>query len=82
QSKEIQYSIDTNIQHNYAVCDKTKLQVLYLNIVSYAIKYTPNGQAIHVNITETASDDKKAWYLFICEDTGIVMKQEYIPHIF
>lgn len=26
QSKEIQYSIDTNIQHKYAVCDKTKLQ--------------------------------------------------------
>lgn len=82
QSKEIQYSIDTNIQHKYAVCDKTKLQEIYLNIVSNAIKYTPNGQAIHVNITETASDDKKAWYVFICEDTGIGMKQEYLPHIF
>ena len=82
QSKEIQYSIDTNVQHKYAVCDKTKLQEIYLNIVSNAIKYTPNGQAIHVNITETASDDKKAWYVFICEDTGIGMKQEYLPHIF
>ena len=82
QSKEIQYSIDTNIQHKYAVCDKTKLQEIYLNIVSNAIKYTPNGQAIHVNITETASDDKKACYVFICEDTGIGMKQEYLPHIF
>lgn len=82
QSKEIQYSIDTNIQHKYAVCDKTKLQEIYLNIVSNAIKYTPNGQAIHVNITETTSDDKKAWYVFICEDTGIGMKQEYLPHIF
>ena len=82
QSKEIQYSIDTNIQHKYAVCDKTKLQEIYLNIVSNAIKYTPNGQAIHVNITETASDDKKAWYVFICEDTGIGMKQEYLPYIF
>lgn len=82
QSKGIQYSIDTNIQHKYAVCDKTKLQEICLNIVSNAIKYTPNGQAIHVNITETASDDKKAWYVFICEDTGIGMKQEYLPHIF
>ena len=82
QSKEIQYSIDTNVQHKYAVCDKTKLQEIYLNIVSNAIKYTPNGQSIHVNITETASDDKKAWYVFICEDTGIGMKQEYLPHIF
>ena len=76
------YICITNIQHKYAVCDKTKLQEIYLNIVSNAIKYTPNGQAIHVNITETASDDKKAWYVFICEDTGIGMKQEYLPHIF
>lgn len=52
------------------------------HIVSNAIKYTPNGQSIHVNITETASDDKKAWYVFICEDTGIGMKQEYLPYIF
>ena len=38
QSKEIQYSIDTNVQHKYAVCDKTKLQEIYLNIVSNAFQ--------------------------------------------
>ena len=82
QIKGIHCSIDTNVQHKYAVCDKTKLQEIYLNIMSNAIKYTPGGHAIHVTIHETAFDDKKARYVFVCEDTGIGMNPEYLPHIF
>ena len=40
QMKGIHCSIDTNVQHKYAFCDKTKLQEIYLNIMSNAIKYT------------------------------------------
>ena len=82
QMKGIHCSIDTNVQHKYAFCDKTKLQEIYLNIVSNAVKYTPDGHAIHVTINETALDNKKALYVFVCEDTGIGMDPEYLPHIF
>ena len=82
QMKGIHCSIDTNVQHKYAFCDKTKLQEIYLNIMSNAIKYTPDGHAIHVTINETNFDDKKARYVFVCEDTGIGMASEYLPHIF
>ena len=82
QMKGIHCSIDTNVQHKYAVCDKTKLQEIYLNIMSNAIKYTPDGHSIHVTINETEFDDKKAQYVFVCEDTGIGMAPEYLPHIF
>ena len=37
QMKGIHCSIDTNVQHKYAFCDKTKLQEIYLNIMSNAI---------------------------------------------
>lgn len=82
QMKGIHCSIDANVQHKYAFCDKTKLQEIYLNIMSNAIKYTPDGHAIHVTINETNFDDKKARYVFVCEDTGIGMASEYLPHIF
>ncbi len=82
QMKGILCSIDTNVQHKYAFCDKTKLQEIYLNIMSNAIKYTPDGHSIHVTINETEFDDKKARYVFVCEDTGIGMAPEYLPHIF
>ena len=35
-----------------------------------------------MTIKEVASDDKMAQYCFICEDTGIGMSEEYLPHIF
>ena len=82
QMKGIHCSIDTNVQHKYAFCDKTKLQEIYLNIMSNAIKYTPDGHAIHVTINETNFDDKKARYVFVCEDTGIGIRAEDLPRVF
>ena len=75
RKKNLQYSIDANVCHKYAICDKTKLQEIYLNIVGNAVKYTPSGKSIHVIVKEIASDDKMAQYCFICEDTGIGRKQ-------
>ena len=82
QMKGIHCSIDTNVQHKYAFCDKTKLQEIYLNIMSNAIKYTPDGHSIHVTINEMEFDDKKARYVFVCEDTGIGIRAEDLPRVF
>ena len=83
RNKGIQFFVNTKVQHKYAVCDKTKLQEIYLNIVSNAVKYTPAGHSIHVTISETLSEEAgKAQYIFICEDTGIGMSKEYLPHLF
>lgn len=83
QKKNIQYSEDAHVPHKFAYCDKTKLEEIYLNIVSNAIKYTPDGHTIRVEIHELPSEDeKKACYRFVCEDTGIGMSADYLPHIF
>ena len=83
RNKGIHLIVNTKVQHKYAVCDKTKLQEIYLNIVSNAIKYTPAGHSVYVTINETISDEAgKAKYTFICEDTGIGMSKEYLPHLF
>lgn len=83
QKKNIQYSEDAHVPHQFAYCDKTKLEEIYLNIVSNAIKYTPDGRAIRVEIHELPSEDKKkACYRFTCEDSGIGMSADYLPHIF
>lgn len=83
QKKNIQYSEDAHVPHKFAYCDKTKLEEIYLNIVSNAIKYTPDGHAIRVEIHELPFEDKKkACYRFTCEDSGIGMSADYLPHIF
>ena len=83
QKKNIQYSEDAHVPHKFAYCDKTKLEEIYLNIVSNAIKYTPDGHAIRVEIHELPSEDKKkACYRFTCEDSGIGMSADYLTYIF
>ena len=82
QQKELHYSEEIHIRHKYAVCDKTRLQEIQLNIVSNAIKYTPRGHTIHISLNEVASDDKQAQYVFTCTDTGIGMSEEFLSHIF
>ena len=83
RKKNLQYSADLDVYHTFIFCDRVKLQEIMLNIISNAIKYTSDGHAVHVKIYEKDSEDpQKARFIFTCEDTGIGMSEEYLPHIF
>lgn len=83
RKKNLQYSADLDVNHTFIFCDRVKLQEIMLNIISNAIKYTSDGHAVHVKIYEKDSEDpRKARFIFTCEDTGIGMSEEYLPHIF
>lgn len=83
KKKGLHFQVDSKVQHHYAFCDITKLQQIYLNIVSNAIKYTPANHAITVSVIEVPSHKENyARYIFLCEDTGYGMSEEFLPHIF
>ena len=83
RKKNLQYHADLDIRHHYAVCDQTKFLEIMLNIISNAIKYTPEGHSIRVEVHEEVSENpSKVRYIFSCEDTGIGMSEEYLPHIY
>ena len=83
KKKGLHFQVDSKVQHHYAFCDITKLQQIYLNIVSNAIKYTPADHAITVSVIEVPSHKENyARYIFVCKDTGYGMSEEFLPHIF
>lgn len=83
KKKGLHFQVDSKVQHHYAFCDITKLQQIYLNIVSNAIKYTPADHAITVSVIEVPSHKENyARYIFVCEDTGYGMSEKFLPHIF
>ena len=83
RKKNLQYHAVLDVRHHYVVCDQTKLQEIMLNIISNAIKYTPEEHSIYVEVHEAVSENpSKIRYIFSCEDTGIGMSEEYLPHIY
>ena len=83
RKKNLQYHAVLDVRQHYVVCDQIKLQEIMMNIISNAIKYTPEGHSIYVEVHEAVSENpSKIRYIFSCEDTGIGMSEEYLPHIY
>ena len=83
QQKGLTCTYHTEVEHNCVICDRTKIREILLNIISNAIKYTPEGGHIAVSVTESAAGKAdKGRYTFVVKDDGIGMSEEYLPHIF
>ena len=83
RQKQLTCTYHTDLVHPYVICDKTKVREILLNIISNAIKYTPEGGHIAVSISETPSEQAgMGRYTFRVQDDGIGMSEDYLPHIF
>ena len=83
EKNELTLRVDSDIQHTLVIWDSTRIEEIFLNIFSNAVKYTPAGGHISINIKELPCERAGyAKYETIVEDTGIGISEEFIPHIF
>ena len=84
QNKSLVISYDhSSVQHYMVRGDEMRIEQILINIVSNAIKYTPNGKSVLLIAEEEPSEDPgKNHYRFIVRDTGVGISEEYLPHIF
>ncbi|MGK5434043.1 ATP-binding protein [Faecalibacterium prausnitzii] len=83
RQKKLTCTYHTDIEHPYIVSDRTKVREILLNVISNAIKYTPEGGHIAVSVKELPAEEPKTGrYTFTVQDDGIGMSEEYLPHIF
>ena len=74
-----------NISHPWVWMDKTHMTDIFLNLISNAIKYTPDGGTIAVTSVEEPSSSAKDNCCVIVstiEDTGIGMSEDFQKHAF
>lgn len=63
--------------------DKLRLNQILINILSNAIKYTPDGGKIEFIVSELPSDEPQSVKLrFAVRDNGIGMSEEFLQNIF
>ncbi|MDO5572864.1 MAG: chemotaxis protein CheB [bacterium] len=69
------------LEDNY-VGSRTRLQQILLNFLSNALKYTPKGGHVILEVSEEAVVGSKASISFVVSDNGIGISEEFIPEIF
>lgn len=72
----------TRMEHENVVGDSQRIKQIMMNILSNAIKYTPEKGLISISITEKDLYDGTGIYTFIFEDNGRGMKPEFLEKIF
>jgi signal transduction histidine kinase/CheY-like chemotaxis protein len=84
EAKNLDLSIDTEgIQHGNVVTDRLRLSQVLLNILSNAVKFTPDGGTIQFTAEERPSESEEtAEYVFRIKDNGIGMSEEFRTTIF
>ena len=71
------------VRHIRVVADELRIEQVLINIISNAIKYTPEGRSVDIIAEELGvADSGKLSYRFIVRDAGIGISEEYLPHIF
>ena len=81
--KNIALHYAMNVEHEHVLTDVTKVKEILVNILSNAIKYTPAGGSVMVDVDELPCDESGYMIVKIrVSDTGIGMSQDYQTKIF
>ena len=73
----------SGVTHEAVVGDSLRIQKVFTNLMSNAVKYTPDGGKIRLTITEKpCSQPSVGCFEVIFEDNGIGMREEFLEHIF
>ncbi|MCP9770496.1 response regulator [Lacihabitans sp. LS3-19] len=80
-SKSIDIRFESELQNLVMDFDKEKIQVVLVNLVSNAIKFTPNGGLITARISQLSLNEKRHAKILI-QDNGLGISEKNLPNIF
>ena len=84
KEKNLEFSFHINrMEKEYLYTDQLRLNQIYINILSNAIKYTEPGGRVSVELREENSAKEDCVRLiYVVSDTGIGMSKEYIETMY
>lgn len=79
QNKDFQLSV--SVKDRMVKGDPARLSQILNNLVSNAMKFTREGDRVSVTLRQM-DEGKRSNYLFVVEDTGSGMSEEFLPKLF
>ena len=83
KKKNIRLLTSVQVEHGHIMADITKIREIFSNLISNAIKYTPEGGTVEFNTRELPCS--RPGYMRIqseIADNGMGMSKEYLPTLF
>ena len=83
--KNKQQTLDIHVKdlkHEYVTGDTQRIKQVLMNILSNAVKYTPEKGQITIDINEKEPKDDTGNYEFVFKDSGRGMKPDFLDKIF
>lgn len=72
-----------NVEHENVVGDQVRIQQVFVNILGNAVKYTPEGGHLELEIRERSSREYGyGCYEFVFQDNGIGMEPDFVRTLF
>ena len=84
KEKNLEFSFHINkMEKEYLYADQLRLNQIYINILSNAIKYTEPGGSVRVDMSEEDSPKSGCVRLtYVVADTGIGMSPEFVENMY
>lgn len=82
KEKNIEFKIEKDIKHNIFIGDSVRLNQVLINLISNAIKFTPEYGKVTLTIKQVDEKDNLAFINFSIKDTGVGIKKDRIKKVF
>lgn len=83
EDRQLTFTINSRVNNNFVYCDKLRLNQVLINLLGNAVKFTPHGGKIFLDIEQDMSaPDGYGVYIFKVRDTGIGIAEEFLDKIF
>ena len=77
EQKKVNLYFQTNCPGLIIETDREKIETIFYNLISNAIKYTPSGKSIYIDVTKEKDELR-----FIVRDEGVGMAKERMSRLF
>ncbi|QYF93419.1 response regulator [Massilia sp. PAMC28688] len=75
--RTLQYTLNMDAPPAWVDGDPTRLEQIATNLIDNALKYTPPGGAISIDVSEHGDD-----VILSVRDTGVGIAEDLLPHVF